>query len=1054
MTVRPPLNVAAYIAPGADLSGPPDNYQWVQVGGDDLRRLRTRLEVDYGRDDEAAEVEPATGNITFDDRDGNLSPRNPLGQWYGDLVDGTPARFMLLGYAYDDFDRTVASSLGTSSSGNTWTAPGWWSVSGGAGHITHDANQADWAWLANADTLNFRVRAALSIDDTPTANSFVFAVTIRAVDEDDGYYCYFEFRSTGVMSVKLVRRDAGVNTSLEETITSVPYTPGTPVEICVEVEGNRARGKVWESGDPEPNGWHVSELIGRIDGARTGFFTWRLSGSGTDPITVSVTDYRLDAILFSGDLAELPVVWDKSGRDSTVPAGLAGPLRRLTTGEDETSSPLARQLPGYAPAAYWPLETSDSAATPLTRRATCTRCSFGDSDAPAGASAAAKFDTDISYAFFPVDEDTGDEWAGLIMLKLNALPSAEIPTVEWRSPTGTVGRWALYISSTTFTLRGYNSAGTEVVTAGPYSQEIDPTEWWSVQLETVQDGGSVDWALLWVQVGVDVSWAATGTIAGTTRRLTSMYINAHTDLTDLRFCHAWAGPETLPYISAAFRAVAAGYAGETAAARLERLFGEAGLTISIPPRPTGGDTLMGPQRAGKFLDLVRECIAADAGVFMEDGYGFRYESRTARYNVEPRMVIEWSGDDGMWTGGQLWEAPDPVDDDQRRRNRFTVKRVDGGEATVEDPDDIVRRGLRKGTPGSDLNLYSDDQLAEQASWRLWLAKWDEPRWPRIVLNLVANPELIPSWMSCRIGSRIRIVGPKSQMAGQWIDLIIEGASQRVGQHEWLVTLSCSPALLGDVALYDDDSKRKDSPSTVLAAAVDADDTVWRIETDDLDDCWSQTSTPYPWSANGEEVSVLSMSAPGSVASADGGFETDDGGWQVTGGTIARSTAQAHTGDASLLLTVSGSPVQAYTRPTSAAEVVVGESYTASMWVRCSVSRNVFCAIDWYDAGFNYLTTSGTTVAVTADTWTLISTTQTAPANAAFAGYGPTMSGSPANGTLLYVDDADLVDDAVAAGAGPYPQTAIVARGQNGVTRPHSVGATVRMARRMLARYAL
>lgn len=860
--MRPPFLIRGEIAPGADLTGPPDDYVWQTVIGNGARRMRTEIEFSYGRDDEAADLEPATGSVTFDDRDGALSPRNPLGPWYGQLVDGTPIRFALEGYGGDDFDRTVSPGWGTSSSGHVWTnASSAWSVAPGEGRITLATGTASYSFLTDVTGLNLRVRAAIKIDAMPASDSFVFGVALRAVDTSNGYWAYFEFRSTGVMSVKLVRRDAGVNSTLQETITAVPFVVGTPVEICVEAEGNRLRGKVWEQGDPEPEGWDTAQVIGRIDGNLFGAFGWRLA-TGASPITVAVSDLTVEALVFSGDLTELPLKWDKSGRDSTVPAGLAGPFQRLLQNDDDVLSPLRRQLPSYLPASYFPFEGSTSNAVPGARAATATRCTLGESDAPAGSASAGKMTTDISYVFMPADADTGAEWAGMILLKLGDVPASDTPLLSWTSPTGTVARWQLYVGATTFSLLGFNSSGGTVFDSGAWGRVIDVEEWFSIQLETVQDGGNVDYALLWGQVGAgETSYAMTGTFAGTTRALKSMYLQSATVFVDTLFCHAWLGPESLPYISNDFRAVASGYEGESIRGRLGRLIVEAGQTISIPV----GDTEdAGPQPRARFLDLVQECTRTDLGVFMEDGYGYRYETRTSRYNKDVRMTIEWSGDDGEQAGGDLWESPEPVDDGQRYRNRMTVTNsTTGSSSTVEDTVEIARRGLRRGQPPGDLNLADDTTLDDQASWRLWLAKWDELRWPRITLNLVQAPHLIPGWLSCRVGSRIRIVGPKSQVAGQWIDLIIEGAEQRIGRNQWLVTLSCSPALAGDVALYDTATKRKDSPSTVLVAGVDADDVSWQIITDHIDDCWSTDPTylGYVWDVEGEEVRVDGMTSP-------------------------------------------------------------------------------------------------------------------------------------------------------------------------------------------------
>lgn len=139
------------------------------------------------------------------------------------------------------------------------------------------------------------------------------------------------------------------------------------------------------------------------------------------------------------------------------------------------------------------------------------------------------------------------------------------------------------------------------------------------------------------------------------------------------------------------------------------------------------------------------------------------------------------------------------------------------------------------------------------------------------------------------------------------------------------------------------------------------------------------------------------------------FESGISPWTAVGGTVASSSVQAHSGTSSLLLTVSGSPTQSQTRNTNGISVISGHSYTAEMWVYRSTSGSVSATMDWFTTGQVLNSTSTNAVAVTANTWTKISVTATAPING-FAWIGPTMFGSPANGTLLYVDDVSLYDN--------------------------------------------
>lgn len=129
-------------------------------------------------------------------------------------------------------------------------------------------------------------------------------------------------------------------------------------------------------------------------------------------------------------------------------------------------------------------------------------------------------------------------------------------------------------------------------------------------------------------------------------------------------------------------------------------------------------------------------------------------------------------------------------------------------------------------------------------------------------------------------------------------------------------------------------------------------------------------------------------------------------WQGGNATFVTSTAQAHGGTRSGLMTVTGSPGQAAVQRANRIAVTPGESYTASIWVYIpagySSVQNVF---DWYDASGVYITssTSGIT-SVAAATWTQKIVTGTAPSNAVTVSFGPVLASNPPGGTTLYLDD--------------------------------------------------
>lgn len=136
------------------------------------------------------------------------------------------------------------------------------------------------------------------------------------------------------------------------------------------------------------------------------------------------------------------------------------------------------------------------------------------------------------------------------------------------------------------------------------------------------------------------------------------------------------------------------------------------------------------------------------------------------------------------------------------------------------------------------------------------------------------------------------------------------------------------------------------------------------------------------------------------------FETGVAGWAPFGGTFTQSNTVAHRGTYSGKLETTGTPTQTYVRPAQVA-VVGGQRLTVRMWAYRPVAGNMQCSIDWFDASHNYISTSAAQTALAAATWTSVQASGTAPVNAAFCSYGPTLAGNPTAGTLLYVDEVVL-----------------------------------------------
>lgn len=860
-----PLDFRVDIAPDADPDAEPATWTWLDVSS--YRRQTADITFNYGRADEDSEVEAGDASVTFDMRDGLLSPRNPSSSLYGRIGVNTPIRLRLPIDA-DTFDgRTVASGLGTASSGLPWSSSASWAVSSGVARATLAANVAAEAYLIGAGALDVDITYSASLSAVMTGGPWVSALLVRRVDSANQYRVHTEFKPSGVITIKLVRRQSGTNIDvIEDLTTAATYSIGTKVWTRVVAEGGFLRAKVWSGlKSAEPATWDITSTLVRIEGETSGygFYQWRLAGT-TNPgnVVATLDDFTVDALIWGGNVPEWPPRWDKSGQDASITVAAAGPLRRLNQGDDPVKSPLSRQLPRYRPGAYWPLEdgasaTSAASATASGRPARVNAVTFAGDDTLPGASTSIKFADATSSFRGAITSAPSNNFAAMLFFKTPTIPGVTTTLVEWKSTTGTIRRWQIILDVTGYLLKAYDIGDSLIHTSAAFGWGLnsDPTDWSAVQLEARQVGVlSVDYSLIWNRVGNTTFFANAGNIAANIGRLSEVYIPPAAGLADASFGHIYAGDDGLPFVDQTFLAVSSGYAGELASDRIARLCAEQNVAVTIHP---GASEPLGAQRPGKLLDLLREAGRADLGVLYERSHALGYIPRYNRYNAPVKLALDWSG-------GDLAEAPEPTDDDQRLRNRWTVKRTNGSEVTYEDATSIARHGAIGDS--AEVNIATDDRLPDHAAWRTNISTRDELRWPTVQLDLVAHPELIPQFLSCRVGSRLTIANPKAAVAGVAIDLTIEHISQTIGRHAWDVTLTCSPARAWDVGVWSATGAaapkgRWGSRTTTLRLAVSAGATAWSISTTNIKNVWSTSAVGYQWDVAGETVTVASVGAP-------------------------------------------------------------------------------------------------------------------------------------------------------------------------------------------------
>jgi hypothetical protein len=195
-----------------------------------------------------------------------------------------------------------------------------------------------------------------------------------------------------------------------------------------------------------------------------------------------------------------------------------------------------------------------------------------------------------------------------------------------------------------------------------------------------------------------------------------------------------------------------------------------------------------------------------------------------------------------------------------------------GPLSVQDPPD----GVGRYDDSIEIDAYSDDQLEHIAGWRLHVGTWDSERYPRVRVDLAANPDLIATVAPLDSGDYVQITNLPSWLPPEDADLLIEGYAERIGFYDWDMVFCMSPAgpyqVVGRWALL----------SHQLHAAVNSSATSIDVANTDTSQPMLATSaadigTGYSLTIGGEELlltavtaSTVTFGATGSVSSGSSG----------------------------------------------------------------------------------------------------------------------------------------------------------------------------------------
>jgi len=533
--------------------------------------------------------------------------------------------------------------------------------------------------------------------------------------------------------------------------------------------------------------------------------------------------------LIRGNLAGIKadIIPAAGGPMSAVQITVAGIIRQLSQGAVAKSAML-RTLTGRTitkPTYHWALESDPSAGSFLPTVGTRAITIDGDpgyvssTEGPPGAAGAVRLEC---YAADTGAPDLAGRWSPLSLSGLSSTKIsiafgfkcefADTPTTAaWRLPSlilegGTHSELRILAYAATTDNVPNGNFGVDITLDGSqqlvnnFATQPNPFDglWHSLLVMVEQDGSDVV-ASAWLD-GKPFANTLTGGVGKTLGRpiiLTTPapwnvafggsddYDNVGTAVS-ISHLAIWSGDvDPLDLHEAT-----TGYAGETASERIARVFAEEGIPFEEwLPAPTH-DIPLGPQPVGTPLDVARDAELAGHGILYESTrtWALGYRPLQSRYHQPASLVIDLAK--YRVTGNTGREVLQPVRDDARLRNEWTVSRPGGPSVTLINEAHQKRHG--RFDDSITVNVAGDDALSNEAGWRVHEGTFGGLRYSSLSIDLGANPNLITPWLLTRLGDRIDRVNHSGQHPTGTVSLALEGYSATIRPREWQIQANVEP----------------------------------------------------------------------------------------------------------------------------------------------------------------------------------------------------------------------------------------------------------------------
>jgi hypothetical protein len=306
-------------------------------------------------------------------------------------------------------------------------------------------------------------------------------------------------------------------------------------------------------------------------------------------------------------------------------------------------------------------------------------------------------------------------------------------------------------------------------------------------------------------------------------------------------------------------------------ARMTRITQEQSINFQSRPPSTALQAItLGQQDLNDTITLLEECQESD-------GEGELFEARGFP-GLTYRSVGEISGAPAQatlnYTGKQIADPFQNVDDDQLTRNDITVQQVNGSSQRVYQATGPLNNqpppvGVGTFTGNPTVNVWNQSRdLPALAQWALHVGTTNAPRYAAIATKLPASPSTISAVSSLDCGQRFTVTNPPSWSTPGPVEMVALGFNETIGDvpsSSWTITINARPYAPFAVIVPASSSTQPaptatlDSGSSTLTTTVSSTATSISVTTSNPGDLWTTTNVPFDINVTGERMTVTAVS---------------------------------------------------------------------------------------------------------------------------------------------------------------------------------------------------